>query len=68
MPNQQSKIIGYGLLTALSVILYVPFAEWMNANIQSGTIGDALGSFFWLVYPILILYLIFQLLVALLYG
>ena len=68
MSNTQSKIVGYGFLTVLSVILYVPFADHLNANIPAGTIGDALGSFFWLAYPIIIIFLIYKTLTAVLYG
>ncbi len=68
MTKTQSKIIGYGMLTALSVILFTPFAEWMNTNLPTGTIGDALGSFFWLAYPIVILYLIYLTIASVLYG
>ena len=58
MSDRQSNILGYGMLTFLSVILFSPFADYMNTNLPSGVIGDALGSFFWLVYPIIILWLI----------
>jgi len=68
MSNTQSKVIGYGLLSALSVILFVPFAEYMNANIPAGTIGDALGSFFWIAYSVLIIFCIYRLINSILYG
>ena len=68
MTNTQSKLIGYGLLSALSVILWVPLIELMNTNIPSGGIGDALGSFFWIIYPIAVLWLIIQTLLTALYG
>lgn len=68
MTDTQSKIIGYGLLSALSVILFQPIAEHMNANIPTDSIGDALGSFFWIAYSVLILFLIYKTMVSVLYG
>lgn len=66
--STQSRIIGYGLLTVLSVILFVPFGEWMNTNLPADSIGTAIGDFFWLAYPIIILWLIYLVIKTVLYG
>lgn len=68
MSDQQSKLIGYGLVTFLSVILFIPMLEWMNLYLPAGVIGDAIAAFFWLVYPIAILYLIYLTITTALYG
>ena len=56
--NRQSNIIGYGMITALVVILWEPFLGYMNTNLPVGTIGDALSSFFWIIYPVTVIWLI----------
>ena len=68
MSDTQSNIIGYGLLSALSVILFQPIAEYLNANMPADSIGDALGSFFWIAYSVLILFLLYKTMVSVLYG
>jgi hypothetical protein len=62
MTEKTTQIAGYGMLVFLSVLLWNPFIVEMNANLPSDTVGEALGLFFWLVYPIVILYLIYRLL------
>lgn len=59
MTDRTSRVIGYGMLTFLSVILAFPFAEAMS-TVPAGTLGDAFGQILWNAYPILIIWLIYK--------
>jgi hypothetical protein len=59
---KQEKVVGYGFLTMLSVTLFIPFMQYMNANLPSDSVGTAIASFFWIVYPVTIIYFIYSLL------
>jgi hypothetical protein len=63
---KQNETVGYGLLTMLSVTLFIPFMNYLNSNLPSDSVGNAIASFFWIVYPITIIYLIYSLLHAIL--
>jgi hypothetical protein len=64
----ENNMIGYGMLTFLSIILFVPFATWMNTNLPSDSVGLAISSFFWIVYAILVIVMIYKTLYSALIG
>jgi hypothetical protein len=64
--SYSNNLAGYGFLTILSVLLWTPFIEYMNVNLPSDSVGEALSTFFWIVYPLIIFYFIYNLLKSIL--
>jgi hypothetical protein len=67
--SQAQKIFGYGMITILSILLWTPFVDYFNgATFPSDSVGTALGLFFWLVYPVIVIYCVYMTIVSLLEG
>lgn len=65
MSDRTSRVIGYGMLTFLSVILSVPFFAAI-ADAPAGVLGDSIQIIVFYAYPILILWLIYKTIASLL--
>lgn len=65
MTDRTSKVIGYGMLTFLSVILSVPIFDAVVLA-PAGVLGDSLQILVMYAYPILIIWLIYKTIAAML--
>ena len=61
MPDSTSqKVVGYGMVTILSILLWTPFVDWFNSSSYPvDSVGSNLGLFFWLIYPVIVIYCIY---------
>ncbi len=65
MTDRTSRVIGYGMLTFLSVIITTPLFAAV-ADAPAGVLGDSIQILIFSAYPILILWLIYKTIAALL--
>lgn len=65
MTDRTSLVIGYGMLTFLSVILATPIFDAVVAA-PAGVLGDSLQILVIYAYPILIIWLIYKTLASML--
>ena len=67
--SQTQKIVGYGMITMLSILLWTPFVEYFNGAVfPADSVGTALTQFFWLIYPIVVIYCVYMTIASLLEG
>lgn len=65
MTDRTSKVIGYGMITFLSVILSVPIFAAV-ADAPAGVLGDSAQILVFYAYPVLIIWLIYKTIAAML--
>ncbi len=65
MTDRTSRVIGYGMLTFLSVILATPLFE-AATSAPAGVLGDSFEVIIVYAYPILIIWLIYKTIAAML--